>query len=142
MRFTILARPILFIALVAFVMPGRAQASAANGAAAKTATADASRTRHKHAPQIRSGIYGYSGAKMADNAPKGVIGECIWIYDGDNKNQISKGNCRKSDPGNFRVALAPGHYVVRGPGGNQKVDIEQGRWVKITSILKVPTMVY
>ena len=142
MRFTIFANALLLIAMIAPVAPGHAQAPADNSAAAKAAGAKAPKAAAKPAPPIQSGIFGYSGAKMADSAPKGVIGECIWIYDADNKQQVSKGDCLESDAGNFRVALAPGHYVVRGPGGNQKVEIKPDGWVKVTSIVKVPAALF
>ncbi len=82
-----------------------------------------------------SGVYGFSGALKAGTSMSGVMGECIWIYDADNKQQVAKGDC---DKGKFRVALEPGHYVVRGPGGNQKIDVKPHAWVKIKSLVKIP----
>ena len=36
--------------------------------------------------------------------------------------------------GNFRVVLRPGSYVVRGPGGNQKIEvIRPHQWIKRSS---------
>ena len=84
---------------------------------------------------VESGVYGFSGALKAGTSVSGVIGECIWIYDADNKKQVAKGTC---DDGKFRVPLEPGHYVVRGPGGNQKIDIKPHEWVKIKSLVKIP----
>ena|SRR5690242_3720716 len=84
--------------------------------------------------EIDSGVYGFSGAIKAGSL-SGVIGECIWIYDADNKAQITKGDC---DEGNFRVVLKPGSYVVRGPGGNQKIDVKPHHWVKIKSTVDLP----
>ena len=86
----------------------------------------------------QSGVYGFSGAKAGDNAPEGVIGECIWIFDQANKSQVAKGECRESDPGQFRITLTPGKYVVHGPGGNRAIEVKQGQWVKIVSIVPVP----
>ena len=86
----------------------------------------------------QSGVYGFSGAKAGDNDPEGVIGECIWIFDHANKSQVAKGECRESDPGRFRVTLAPGKYVVHGPGGNRAIEVKQGQWVKVVSIVPVP----
>jgi hypothetical protein len=86
----------------------------------------------------QSGVYGFSGAKAGDNAPEGVIGECIWIFDQANKAQVAKGECRESDPGQFRITLTPGKYVVHGPGGNRAIEVKQGQWVKIVSIVPVP----
>jgi hypothetical protein len=84
--------------------------------------------------EIESGVYGFSGA-LKGGSPSGVIGECIWIYDADNKEQIAKGDC---DEGNFRVVLKPGTYVVRGPGGNQKIEVKRHQWVKIKSLAQLP----
>ncbi len=85
--------------------------------------------------EVESGIYGFSGALKGGSSLSGVMGECIWVYDADNKQQVAKGNC---DQGNFRVVLKPGKYVVRGPGGNQKVDVKPHQWVKINSLVKLP----
>jgi hypothetical protein len=84
--------------------------------------------------EVESGVYGFSGA-MKGGSPSGVIGECIWIYDADNKKQIAKGDC---DEGNFRVVLKPGTYVVRGPGGNQKIEVKPHQWIKIKSMVELP----
>lgn len=84
--------------------------------------------------EVESGVYGFSGA-MKGGSPSGVIGECIWIYDADNKNQVAKGDC---DEGNFRVALNPGTYVVRGPGGNQRIEVKPHQWIKINSMAELP----
>jgi hypothetical protein len=86
----------------------------------------------------QSGVYGFSGAKAGDNDPEGVIGECIWIFDHADKAQVAKGECRESDPGQFRVALTPGKYVVHGPGGNRAIEVKQGQWVKVVSVVPVP----
>jgi hypothetical protein len=84
--------------------------------------------------EIESGVYGFSGA-LKGGSPSGVIGECIWIYDVDNEKQIAKGDC---DEGNFRVLLRPGSYVVRGPGGNQKIEVKPHQWIKIKSVVQLP----
>jgi hypothetical protein len=88
--------------------------------------------------KARSGVYGFSGAKAGDNDPEGVIGECIWIFDQANKSQVAKGECRENAPGQFRVALTPGKYVIHGPGGNRAIEVKQGQWVKVVSIVPVP----
>jgi hypothetical protein len=84
--------------------------------------------------EVESGVYGFSGA-MKGGSHSGVMGECIWIYDADNKNQVAQGDC---DEGNFRVLLKPGTYVVRGPGGNQKIEIKPHQWIKINSMAELP----
>jgi hypothetical protein len=91
------------------------------------------------APPVQSGIYGYSGGRSdIASDPEGVVGECIWVYDAMDKSQVAKGECSERRPGNFRVVLRPGRYVVHGPGGNQTVEIKQGEWVKISSIVRLP----
>ncbi len=85
--------------------------------------------------EVESGVYGFSGAIKGGSSLSGVMGECIWIYDADNKKQVAKGDC---DQGNFRVVLKPGTYVVRGPGGNQKIQVKPHQWVKIKSLVKLP----
>lgn len=90
-------------------------------------------------PPIQSGVYGFSGGKVPGaDFPEGVVGECIWIFDQANANQIAKGECSERSPGKFRVVLKPGRYVVRGPGGNQSIDIKAGKWIKIESITLLP----
>jgi hypothetical protein len=85
-----------------------------------------------------SGVYGFSGARVAESAPEGVIGECLWVFDEGNQHQVAKGECSAAEPGKFRVALQPGKYVVRGPGGNQPIEIKPGRWIEITSLAELP----
>jgi hypothetical protein len=90
-------------------------------------------------PPIQSGVYGFSGGKVPGaDYPEGVIGECIWIFDQLNKNQVSKGECSEHSPGQFRVVLKPGRYVVRGPGGNKPVEVKAGQWIKIESVTLLP----
>jgi hypothetical protein len=85
-----------------------------------------------------SGVYGFSGARVPDSDPQGVIGECIWIYDAANRNQVAKGDCIESAPGRFRVRLKPGRYVVRGPGGSKPIEVKPGGWIRIMSIVALP----
>jgi hypothetical protein len=90
-------------------------------------------------PPIQSGVYGFSGGKVPGaDFPEGVIGECIWIFDEANKNQIAKGECAERSPGKFRVVLKPGRYVVRGPGGNTPIEVKAGQWIKIESVTLLP----
>jgi hypothetical protein len=90
-------------------------------------------------PPIQSGVYGFSGGKVpGEDFAEGVIGECIWIYDQLNKIQIAKGDCPEHNPGEFRVVLKPGRYVVRGPGGNQPIEVKAGQWIKIESVTLLP----
>lgn len=140
MRVMTLSWALLFAVLVVFQTVGRAQTSAGNVHTQSVHTkAKASKTVGG-APPVQSGIYGFSGGRTPDPtaAPSGVVGECIWIFDADNNNQVAKGDCAEKSPGNFRVTLRPGHYVVRGPGGNQAVEVKLGGWVKVTSIALLP----
>lgn len=89
-------------------------------------------------PPIESGIYGFSGAGVPDTEPEGVVGECIWVFDERNRQQLAEGECDERSPGRFRVVLKPGHYIVRGPGGNTAVEVKRGAWVKIESVASLP----
>lgn len=90
-------------------------------------------------PPVQSGVYGFSGGKVPGaDFPEGVIGECIWIFDEANRNQIAKGECSERSPGKFRVVLKPGRYVVRGPGGNKPIDLKPGKWIEIESVTLLP----
>jgi hypothetical protein len=90
-------------------------------------------------PPIQSGVYGFSGGKVPGaDFPEGVVGECIWIFDQLNKNQIAKGQCTERSPGKFRVVLKPGRYVVRGPGGNKPFEVKAGQWIEIESVTLLP----
>src|SRR5229473_987606 len=83
---------------------------------------------------INSGVLGFAGAGAPFSDPEGIIGECIWIFDANNRTQVAQGDCAESTPGKFRVPLRPGHYVVRGPGGNRSIEVKAGRWVKVESV--------
>jgi hypothetical protein len=89
-------------------------------------------------PSLPSGIYGFAGAGAPFSAPEGVIGECIWIFDERDSLLIAKGECAEKTPGEFRVMLKPGRYVVHGPGGNRSVTIRPGAWVEIKSVASLP----
>jgi hypothetical protein len=89
-------------------------------------------------PPTQSGVFGFAGGKVPYGDPEGVVGECIWIFDEHNQAQIAKGECAERTPGKFRVVLKPGRYVVHGPGGNKTVEIKQGQWVKVESIVSLP----
>lgn len=129
MRLTIIAG---IIGLAAWLAPGWGLAqSAANTSGAKVEKPAAK-------PPVQSGVYGFSGAKVPYGDPEGVVGECIWIFDAENQHQVAKGDCYENKPGSFRVVLKPGHYVVRGPGGNKAVEVKDGGWVKIESIVMLP----
>jgi hypothetical protein len=103
-----------------------------------TLAASSAETAQVLEPPIQSGVYGFSGGKVPYGDPEGVVGECIWIFDEHNKSQVAKGECAERTPGKFRVVLKPGRYVVHGPGGNRVVEIKQGQWVKIESVISLP----
>ena len=85
-----------------------------------------------------SGVYGISGARVAGGESEGVVGECVWIYDADDAHQVAKGECREGDPGKFRIALKPGRYVLHGPGGIKRIEVQPGTWVKVMSLVDLP----
>ena len=87
---------------------------------------------------VQSGIYGFSGViSVFGEDRRGALGECIWIYDAANRNEIAAGSCFDQKPGEFRVPLRPGRYVVRGPGGNQAIEVGAHQWARVDSILKM-----
>jgi hypothetical protein len=86
-----------------------------------------------------SGVYGFSGTTTSFGENKmGVVGECIWIYNFAKQKQVASGACSSTKPGEFRVPLAPGDYIVRGPGGDKTVQIKNGQWTKADSIFEIP----
>ena len=123
--------PLAVAAIFALIMEIRVQT-----ATASPVTSSPARSAE---PPIQSGVYGFSGGKAAgSDFAEGVVGECIWIFDEANKNQIAKGECSESQPGKFRVVLKPGRYVVRGPGGNKPIQVKPGQWINIESITLLP----
>jgi hypothetical protein len=112
-----------------------AAAGISNRALASEKQAPAKAAAPAPSDEVESGVYGFSGAIRGESGISGVMGECIWIYDAANKKQVAKGDCNQ---GNFRVVLKPGTYVVRGPGGNQKIEVKPHQWVKIRSLAKLP----
>jgi hypothetical protein len=103
-----------------------------------TAHVNSAQAARARIPPVQSGVYGFSGGKVPYGDPEGVVGECIWIFDQQNKTQVAKGDCAERTPGKFRVVLKPGRYVIHGPGGNRAVEIKQGQWVKIESLVSLP----
>jgi hypothetical protein len=85
-----------------------------------------------------SGVYGMSGARSAGGAPEGIVGECVWIYDADDRRQVAKGECVEPNAGQFRIALKPGHYMLHGPGGIKPIEIPPGGWIKVMSLVDLP----
>jgi hypothetical protein len=87
----------------------------------------------------QSGVYGFSGTASSFGENRlDVVGECIWIYDASNQEKIASGKCSGNKPGEFRVPLAAGHYVARGPGGNKAVEIKNGKWTRVDSVFETP----
>jgi hypothetical protein len=123
MRVTIAAA-----ALCAFAMAyglARAQSSSRSAAPPK--------------PPVQSGVYGFSGARVGlETERKGFIGDCISIFDSDNKRQVAKAQCFDNNPGSFRVALKPGRYMLHGPAGVKPIEIKPGKWVKVESVMSLP----
>ena len=132
MRHTLIAL-VALSAILILPLVGRAQTSAKAGTSKSKAAQQAAE------PPIQSGVYGFSGGKVPGaDAAEGVVGECIWIFDQLNTNQIAKGECTERSPGKFRVVLKPGRYVVRGPGGNKPIELKTGQWIKIESVTLLP----
>jgi hypothetical protein len=105
----------------------------------KPGTGNAKAVQPAAEPPIQSGVYGFSGGRVPGaDFPEGVIGECIWIYDQRDQNQIAKGECPECSPGKFRVVLKPGRYVVHGPGGNKPIEVKAGQWIKLESVTLLP----
>lgn len=134
MRPAILSSAIVLLAIFALAPAGRAQTATEDvKISAKAPTAS-----EPPEPPIQSGIYGFSGAKTPDSAARGVVGECMWIYDAQNQKQIATADCYQNNPGTFRLVLKPGRYVVHGPGGVKPVEVKDAGWVKIESIAVLP----
>jgi hypothetical protein len=133
MRHTIIGLVGLF-AMIILPLRGYAQTSGKSGTSATETTATAAAE-----PPVQSGVYGFSGGKVPGaDFPEGVVGECIWIFDQADKNQIAKGECSERSPGKFRVVLKPGRYVVHGPGGNKPIEVNAGQWINIESVTLLP----
>jgi uncharacterized protein DUF3179 len=96
------------------------------------ATPKPEKARDPVGPQ--SGVYGFSGT----TSRMGVMGECVWIYDAANRNEVAAGHCFANSPGNFRVGLSAGHYVLRGPGGNKTLLIKDHTWTHVDSLVEMP----
>jgi hypothetical protein len=139
MRYTMIA--ILIVLVVAATTApgcGRKPKPAASAATSTPQAMSAAPTSGHAAGVGASGVYGFSGARVAEGAPEGVIGECVWLFDEGNHHQVAKGECSAAEPGKFSVALKPGKYVFRGPGGNRPIEIKPGRWIEITSLAELP----
>ena len=126
MRATLVAGALCALALACG--PARAQSAAAPKPAPRPATA----------PAVQSGVYGFSGARVGLEKRQGFVGECILIFDSGDKRQVAKADCFDNNPGNFRVALKPGRYMLHGPAGVKPIEIKQGSWIKIESIAMLP----
>jgi hypothetical protein len=125
---------ILILALMFSLGNGQARSAITNpGAAAKGKPEARIASKSKV-----SGVYGFSGARVADGSPRGVIGECVWIFDASDKTQVTKGDCDEANPGKFQVPLTPGHYVVHGPGGTKAIEVKKGHWIKVISVVALP----
>jgi hypothetical protein len=120
------------MAVVVGVPASFAQSSAASGAG------DVKAIVQPAEPPTQSGVFGFSGGKVPYSDPEGVVGECIWIFDAQDKAQVAKGDCAERTPGQFRVVLKPGRYVVHGPGGNTPIEVTEGKWIKVESIVALP----
>ncbi len=86
-----------------------------------------------------SDIYGSSGTASPFGKNKmGVVGECLWIHDILSRRQLASDDCSNENPGKFRIQLKPGKYVVRGPGGDKRVEIKSAQWTRVDSVAEIP----
>jgi len=115
-----------FVAITA-PSPSPSPAPSASAAAASPSAAN-----------LDSGVDGFAGARIAEGAQEGVIGECIWVFDATDRHQIATGQCVAAEPGRFRVPLRPGKYVIHGPGGDRPFEVKRGQWTKVTSLVDLP----
>ena len=134
MRSAVLSSAIVLVAIFALAPASQTQTASDN----VKVSAKAANASEPPEPPIQSGIYGFSGAKTPDSSARGVVGECMWIYDAQNQKQIATADCYQNNPGTFRLVLKPGRYVVHGPGGVKPVEVKDAGWVKIESIAVLP----
>ncbi len=85
-----------------------------------------------------SGIYGFVGG--GGGAPPGqsitIKGPCVTVLDPDSQATVATGVC--DEHGKFRVALAPGRYVITAVGQRRTVEVKQGAWVASSFLLMMP----
>jgi hypothetical protein len=135
MRLAVLSSSaIVLLAILALAPAGQPQTAANNVRISEKVAAPTNPPE----PPIQCGIYGFSGAKTPDSVARGVVGECMWIYDAQNQKQIATADCYQNNPGTFRLVLKPGRYMVHGPGGVKPVEVKDAGWVKIVSIADLP----
>jgi hypothetical protein len=108
------------------------------GRATPFAAASPAPAENASGAKLDSGVYGFAGARIAEGAQEGVIGECIWVFDQSDRHQLIVGECAAADPGRFRLPLRPGKYVIHGPGGNRPVEVKRGQWTQVTSMVDLP----
>ena len=106
---------------------------AAPSAASAPTTADTAANANSD-----SGIFGFAGARIAEGAHEGVIGECLWVFDESDRHQLAAGECTAAAPGRFKLPLRPGKYVVHGPGGNRPIEVKRGQWLRVMSLVDLP----
>jgi hypothetical protein len=138
MRPAVLSSAIVLVAIFALAPAGQTQTATQTPTDDVKISTKAATAPEPPEPPIQSGVYGFSGAKAPDSAASGVVGECMWIYDAQNQNQIATAHCYQNNPGTFRLVLKPGRYVVHGPGGVKPIEVKDGGWVKIISIADLP----
>src|SRR5216684_7643103 len=111
MRRAVLSSAIVLVAIFALTPAGQTQTASENvKISAKAATA----SEPPETP-IQSGIYGFSGAKTPDSAARGVVGECMWIYDAQNQKQIATADCYQNNRALSAWCLNPAAMWFTGP---------------------------
>ena len=83
--------------------------------------------RTKNFNNIRVRMVEYTPGYLADHwCQKGHV---LLVLEGELLTELADGRT---------VVLKPGHYVVRGPGGNKPIEVKTGQWISIESISLLP----
>ncbi len=82
----------------------------------------------------QSGIYGKAGVGSEMGGFRGIEGECVWVLDSTSQTQTAIATC---SAGRFRLALPPGRYLLKGPGGRQIVEVRKNDFTYVSSIVAV-----
>ena len=77
-----------------------------------------------------SGVYGRvsSGGGAFPGHSSHAHGKCVEILSATSQHHVTDGQCDEN--GNFRVALAPGEYIVSTGGRRDRVQVREGVWTR------------
>ncbi len=87
--------------------------------------------------RAESGIYGKAGMRGEMGGFRGIEGDCVWVLDAATQAQVATGTCTG---GHFRVALPPGRYLVKGPGGLHTVKVPTKAFTYLSSVITIPRL--